>query len=152
MELDKLNKLYQEALLDHCRRPRNTKTLNKPDISGEAINPFCGDEVRIQLQLSANDRVETVGLQSQGCSINIASGSMLTESIKNKSLGELFSISQLFRDFLSENTISTSDCNKLGSLLSLQGVKEFPIRIKCALLPWKGLEEAIGNHINTTER
>ena len=151
MERDKLNELYHETLLDHCRHPRNNTELDKPDIYGEAINPFCGDEVRIQLQLSANDKVKTIGLQSEGCSINIASGSMLTESIKNRPLVEIFAISQLFRASLGVDPISNSDNNRLGPLLSLQGVKEFPVRIKCALLPWKGLEDAIENYIKLTK-
>ena len=152
MELDKLNKLYHETLLDHCRHPRHSTELNKPYISGEAINPFCGDEVRIQLQLSGNDRVKTIGLQSEGCSINIASGSMLTESIKNRPLVDIFAISQLFRASLGEGSISNSDTKRLGALLSLQAVKEFPIRIKCALLAWTGLEDAIENHIKGLTR
>ena len=152
MDLNSLDDLYRDAILDHRRTPRNRQVIDNPGVVAHAINPFCGDEVRIQLQLSGNDRVKTIGLQSEGCSINIASGSMLTESIKNRPLVDIFAISQLFRASLGEGSISNSDTKRLGALLSLQAVKECPIRIKCALLAWTGLEDAIENHIKGVTR
>ena len=89
MELNRLDDLYRDAILDHRRNPRNHERLSAPDIMGDAINPFCGDEIHLQLNLDSERRVSGVGLQGEGCSINLAAGSMLTEAIQGKALDEV---------------------------------------------------------------
>ncbi len=134
MELNRLNDLYRDAILDHCRNPRNQDRLIDSDIVGDAINPFCGDEIHLQLGLDANYRVDCVGLQSVGCSINMAAGSMLTEAIHGKALDEIESLVLLFRQMMRGDVEAERLLKKEGDLSSLAGVRDYPVRIKCALL------------------
>ena len=144
MELPNLDDLYRDAILDHCRHPRNSNPLESPDISAQAINPFCGDEVDIQITLDGG-RVSRVGAQGRGCSINQASTSMLSEALVGKTIEEIQALSELFRSMMRGAKRSKEELERLGDLQALYGVQEFPVRIKCALLPWSALEEALGN-------
>ena len=143
MELDRLDNLYRDAILDHRRNPRNPNKLEHADVTGDAVNPFCGDEIHLQIRLDESGRVVEVGLQGEGCSINQASGSMLTESIKSKSVEEVEALSRLFRDVMQGDFPSEEQAAQMGDLQSMVGVREFPIRIKCALLAWSALEKGI---------
>ena len=141
----KLDDLYGDAILDHCRHPRNVQMIANPTVSGSAVNPFCGDEVSTQLLIEDN-LVSIVGMQSQGCSINRASASMLSEEITGKYLNQIIFLNRNYREFLSSPMPAISQLNELGELRSLTCVREFPIRIKCALLPFSALENALGKH------
>ena len=122
-------------------KPRNNSVLSKKTNSGHSINPFCGDEVRIQL-LVKNGFISKVGIQAIGCKINIAAASLLSETIINESIKKVPKLENLFVEFLNNKKLKNSNC-ELNSLLKLSQVRNFPIRIKCALLPWSALEEAI---------
>ena len=142
-DFSELDELYREVILDHYRNPRNKKPLEAPDIEREGFNPFCGDDVILQLKLSDGGHIDIVGFQGQGCSISQSSASMLTELIEGKTVEEAQGISELFAGIMHGNEPSEEELERLGNLEALQGVKKFPIRIKCALLAWATLEEAI---------
>ena len=142
MRFEELDDLYQETILEHRRRPRNADELADPDISARAVNPFCGDEIHIQIALGGDGRVQCVGLQGVGCSINQATGSMLSDAIKGKTLDDLQALSAKFNSLM----LGTGESDGLGELETLEGVRQFPVRIKCALLAWSALDEGIEDY------
>ena len=144
MDLDKLDHLYGDSILDHCRNPRNHIKIKQPTLSAKAVNPFCGDEANVQIDME-NGRISRVGVQGVGCAINQATTSMLSETIKGKTLRAVQDTEGLFRNMMSGSEMSTMDLEYLGDLKALITVREYPIRIKCALLGWSAIEEAIGN-------
>ncbi len=141
MPSDKLAQLYDKNILEHSIRPRNNELLSNETHSGNSVNPFCGDEVKIQL-LVKNGIISKVGIQTVGCKINIAASSLLSETIINKQITHLSKLQNKFIDYLNSN-ITENNCLELGELLKLSQVKHFPIRIKCALLSWSALDDAI---------
>ena len=141
MPSDKLSQLYDNNIIEHSTKPRNNTVLSNETHSGHSINPFCGDEVRVQL-LVKNGFISKVGIQAIGCKINIAAASLLSETIINESIKKVPKLENLFVEFLNNKKLKNSNC-ELNSLLKLSQVRNFPIRIKCALLPWSALEEAI---------
>ncbi len=140
---DELDELYQELVLDHYHRPRNASPIPDAQINAEEFNPFCGDLVTLQIKVNGHGVIEGVGYQGQGCSISQASASILTELIKGKSLDEAQALSDSFRRLLQGEPLAEADLETLGDLEALQGVRRFPIRIKCALLAWSAMEEGI---------
>lgn len=146
MELDRLDNLYSDAILDHCRNPRNCSILDAPDIVGDAINPFCGDEIHLQIGLDGDERIVRMGLQGEGCSINLAAGSMLTEAVIGKTLGDIADLTLLFRKMMQGNADAEMLLRDEGDLHNLVSVREFPVRIKCALLSWSALTDGIRNY------
>ena len=142
MASDQLDELYDEVILDHSRSPRKSRQLDDPDISGRAVNPFCGDEIDLELVLDGG-RVACVGLRSKGCAINRASGSLLAEALADKSLEEIKTLSEAFTELMRHGTNPDSALDDLGDLRALEGVRQFPVRIKCALLSWSALQDAM---------
>ena len=143
---EELDELYQEIILDHYRNPRNTEPLQDPQIKAEGFNPFCGDQVTLQLKLNSNGTIEATAHQSKGCSISQASASMLTELLKGKPLKEAEAISDAFQRLMRGEPVDEAELEALSDLEALQGVRQFPIRIKCALLAWAALEEGLEEH------
>jgi nitrogen fixation NifU-like protein len=145
-----LEDLYREVILDHYRNPRNKGHLDNPDVSAEGVNPLCGDEITIELAFD-EDRVSEVGISGQGCSISQSSASMMSEAIKGKTKDEIEDLTKRFRDMMSldgEADIGLDPDRPgavLGDLESLQGVRKYPVRIKCASLGWNVLLEALGS-------
>ncbi len=140
---DRLDDLYQEVILDHYRKPRNQGEISGPHLSSRGFNPFCGDEVVLGINLNACQRVETIAFKGQGCSISQASASILTELLKDKSLAQASELSQLMRGLMRGQELSDEDMDRMGEMEAMQGVRQFPIRIKCALLAWATLDDAI---------
>lgn len=140
-----LTNLYREVILDHYRNPRNRGSLSEPDAHGEGHNPLCGDEIAIDLQVT-DGVVSAVGITGQGCSISQASASMMSEAIIGKTLGQIKEVSETFNSLMTSDEV-TIDPERPGSVLgdleSLQGVREFPVRIKCAVLGWHTMLEAL---------
>jgi nitrogen fixation NifU-like protein len=134
--------LYQEMILDHYRRPRNKGTLENADATVEMKNPLCGDEITLQVAFAA-DGVSELKFSGRGCSISQASASMMTQLIKGKSVEEIDALRNRFRDLILGDQTAASD-ERLGSLRALSGVARFPARVKCALLAWNALENALG--------
>lgn len=137
-----LNGLYGDAIMDHYRRPRHCTPVSDPDIESHEYNPFCGDEITLQIKLDDQGRVAGVSSVSQGCSIIQASASMMAEALEGKTLEQLTRLSRIFRDYMQGDAAEMA-APELGDLAALQVVRRYPVRIKCALLPWVALEEGI---------
>ena len=143
MEFDRLDDIYGDPILEHLRNPRNQDKLEDADITARGVNPFCGDEVHLQIKLDGQGRVARVGLQGVGCSINQAAGSMLTEVIEGRTLQEIEAVSDAFGAMMRGGVSSEDEPPLPGELPALSGVRRLPVRIKCALLAWSTLEEGI---------
>ena len=150
-----LKELYQELILEHGKNPRNlgkTENFNK-DAKGH--NPLCGDKVHIYLKLNENKKVEDISFEGQGCAISMASASIMTDLVKGKEEHEVKEIVSDFLDMIKEkdelnNNILHED--EKTKLMCLSGVKQYPMRVKCATLSWHTLTSAINNsqeEINT---
>ena len=148
MSLD-LRELYQEVILDHCKRPRNKGAVAEPTGEAEGFNPLCGDQVRVTLFLDG-DIVRDIAFEGSGCAISTASASMMTEIVKGKTVTEAEAI---FREFQTMVTATgePEEHPDLGDLEVLAGVREYPVRIKCATLPWHTLHAALkgGGEVST---
>ncbi|MFZ4509029.1 MAG: Fe-S cluster assembly sulfur transfer protein SufU [Fimbriimonas sp.] len=136
-----LRELYQETILDHNRRPRNKGRLASPTNEAEGYNPLCGDQVSVFLT-TEDGRVKEVAFEGQGCAISTASASLMTEAIKGKTLEEVEATFREFQQMVTE-TGDPLDHSGLGDLEVLAGVREHPVRIKCATLPWHTLYAAL---------
>lgn len=145
-----LEELYREVILDHYRNPRNKGHLEDPDASAQGVNPLCGDEVSLDLRFDG-DVVSEVAVVGQGCSISQSSTSMMTEAIKGKTRQEIADLVSRFRQMMSleESEDLGIDPERPGAVLgdieALQGVRQYPVRIKCASLGWNTLLEALGD-------
>ena len=136
--------LYGQLILDHSRSPRNCQPLATPTLAAYELNPFCGDLIDLQLHLNRYGVVDSVSARSEGCSIIQASSSMMSEAVKGMTVDEIAALSVRFRTFLrAAPDDSKPDASTLGDLYALGVVRQYPVRIKCALLPWIALEEAI---------
>ena len=133
--------LYQEMILDHYRRPRNKGEIENPDETIVMKNPLCGDEITVQVRYDG-ETVADVGFIGRGCSISQASASMMTQLIKGKRRDEIESLRARFREMVMGDASIASDTT-MGSLRALSGVSKFPARVKCALLAWNAIEEAL---------
>ena len=145
-----LEDLYREVILDHYRNPRNKGHLDEPQATAQGVNPLCGDEISIELTFE-DDKVSGVAVAGQGCSISQSSASMMTEAIKGKSRQEIEELATKFRAMMSLDEGADLDLDPerpgsvLGDLEALQGVRQYPVRIKCASLGWNVLLEALEN-------
>lgn len=137
--------LYGQMIMDHYRTPRNRDPLSASDLSAYELNPFCGDLIDLQLKLNGNGQVDSVYAHSEGCSIIQASASMMSEAVQGRSAQEIAELSHRFRAFLRDRSgdASSEPPPELGDLGALGVVRQYPVRIKCALLPWTALEQAI---------
>jgi nitrogen fixation NifU-like protein len=134
-----LNDLYQETIIDHSKRPRNKGEVEQATHSAEGYNPLCGDRVRVQLKIE-NGRILGVGFQGSGCAISTASASLMTETMKGKTPEEVETAFGKFHDLLTEDRTPAPD---LGKLAVFSGVREYPMRVKCATLAWHTLRAAL---------
>lgn len=134
-----LRDLYQEVILDHNKSPRNFRELPGADRHAHGDNPLCGDVVTVYVDL-ADDTLHEVAFQGAGCAISQASASMMTEIVTGKTLEEARALARRFRTLLTEDGADASD---LGKLAVFAGVKDYPMRVKCATLPWHTLAAAL---------
>ena len=142
---DPLDELYREIILDHYRAPRGKKPIPKVDITSDGQNPSCGDEIAVQVTMD-DGTVMDVHVNCKGCAISIASGSMLAEYTKGKSLDEVRRIAEAVKKMLKGEEAEIPE--DLDDLDALKGVRKFPVRIKCALLAWMTLIEGLKNYEN----
>ena len=145
--MSELADLYQEIILDHNKRPRNCREMPVCTCSAEGNNPLCGDEVKVFVQLD-NGTLSDVAFQGQGCAISRASASMMTGKTKGRSEEEARVLSGKVRDMLLGP--ESAPPRDLGDLAALSGVRKFPARIKCAMLPWHTLEAALDGQLTAT--
>jgi len=137
-----LRELYQEVLLDHNRRPRNFQKLEAADHTAEGFNPLCGDQVTVYLKLDG-DVIREVTFQGSGCAISKSAASMMTMSLKGKTRAEAEALFQQFHKMLTGDPGKREVPDGLGKLAVFSGVCEFPIRVKCATLPWHTMHAAL---------
>ena len=139
-DINGLDSLYREVILDHHRHPRNFGKLQAADVTVEGYNPLCGDRVEIALKVGNGSTLAECRFMGEGCSICMASASMMTEELTGKSLEEVQERIEAFRALLKGEECPLSI---EGDLESLLGVRNFPVRIKCALLPWTTLSDCV---------
>jgi len=135
-----LEELYKEVILDHYRAPRNKGRVDPHDVALERNNPLCGDELELFLRYDG-DTLEAVGFEGKGCSISQASASMMTEKIMSLPIKDASALAESIKRMMAGE--EEGDPNELGDLVSLKGVVKYPVRIKCALLSWNTLLEAL---------
>lgn len=135
-----LEDLYKEVILDHYRSPRNKGRLDPHDIALERNNPLCGDEIEVFVRFDG-DTVEGVAFEGKGCSISQASASMMTEKVNGLSVKESGALAESIKRMMAGEEEGSAE--ELGDLVSLKGVVKYPVRIKCALLSWNTLLEAL---------
>ena len=135
-----LEELYKEVILDHYRAPRNKQRLDPHDVMLERNNPLCGDEIELYLKFDG-DAVEGIAFEGKGCSISQASASMMTEQVKGMDAKDARELVESIKRMMSGD--EEGDPDAIGDLVSLKGVVKYPVRIKCALLGWNTLQEAL---------
>ena len=141
-----LKELYQEIILDHGKNPRNLRRTENFNKDAKGHNPLCGDKVHVYLKLNENKKVEDISFEGQGCAISMASASIMTDLLKGKEEHEVKEIVSDFLDMIKEkdqlnsNILNEDDKTKL---MCLSGVKQYPMRVKCATLSWHTLTTAI---------
>ena len=134
-----LTDLYRDVILDHNRRPRNFGPLEQANALAEGFNPLCGDRLTVRLNL-ADDRIENIRFEGQGCAISTASASLMTEAVKGKTREEALALFDRVHRLLTDDA---ADAEDLGKLAALSGVREYPARVKCASLCWHTLASAL---------
>ena len=156
---DNPDALYGDVIMEHYRSPRHRARISAPDSEAEEFNPFCGDRATLQLRLSGHRAnsgsgsgsdsrnnsaaVAEVSAVAEGCSIIQASASLLADSIAGRTVAEVSDLSQLFRELMQGRPLPAPALAALGELAALAVVRRYPVRVKCALLPWVALEEAL---------
>lgn len=141
-----LDDLYREIILDHYRSPRNRGELPPPAAHAVGHNPLCGDEIEVYLDVTAEGIVSDIKVGGQGCSISQSSASMMSQAVKGRPVAEVHALVHRFKSMMSiEEPSDDPEVQnvKLGDLEALQGVVKFPVRIKCAVLAWNTLTEAL---------
>jgi nitrogen fixation NifU-like protein len=134
-----VDELYQEIILDHYRSPRNKRAAPGRGTTVHHDNPVCGDEIDLHVQVE-DGRLRLVSFQGQGCAISQASASMMTEAVEGKTAEEALALAEAMRELMHGHPPAAVD---LGDLAALEGVSRFPVRVKCALLPWAALRDAL---------
>ena len=144
MGLTRLDQLYRAVILDHSKDPRHKGQLDRVDAVMALRNPTCGDEIQVQVKLDDQGQViQDVSFDGQGCTISMASASMMTEAIMGKSLDQVKDLYQTFSDLVQGKEPDQAD--DLGDAVMLEGVRQFPSRVRCATLSWKALNKALEN-------
>ena len=138
-----LQELYQSIILDHNRRPKNYGPLEEANHRAEGRNPSCGDEVRVELRVT-DDRIEDVRFTAAGCAVSRAAASIMTQSVKGKTRAEVEQLFATFHELVTGKLRpSAQEARGLGELAAFSGVSRFPIRVKCASMPWHTLQAAL---------
>lgn len=147
--MGELRDLYQEVILDHSKRPKNFGELAGANRRAEGYNPLCGDRETVYVRLE-DDVLKDIGFRGTGCAISTASASMMTESLKGKTRSEAEALFERFHDLITgSDGESKPEQPDLGKLAVFSGVREFPIRVKCATLPWHTLKAALNGEEET---
>ena len=150
-----LKELYQEIILDHGKNPRNLRKTENFNRDAKGYNPLCGDKVHVFLKLDENKKIKDISFEGSGCAISMASASIMTDLVKEKDEKDIKELTKDFLNMIKEKPdISTKALseNDKTKLMSLSGVKQYPMRVKCATLAWHTLKSAITNsqeEINT---
>jgi len=135
---DKLSDLYQQVILDHCKKPRNFRELSAATCSAQGHNPLCGDQLKLFLVMDG-DKIKEISFIGSGCCISKASASLLTESVKGKSRAEVHTMFDLVHELVTTGQVK----GDVGKLAVFAGVHKFPARVKCAILAWHAVMAAL---------
>ena len=137
-----LTELYQQVIIEHNRSPRNFKKLSAPNRRAEGDNPLCGDKITLEVQLDG-DVITDIGFQGSGCAISQASASLMTSAVQGKTALEAEALFRRVHGMLTSATTAPVDPASVGKLAALAGVRQFPMRVKCASLSWHTLHAAL---------
>jgi nitrogen fixation protein NifU and related proteins len=149
--MSELSELYQQVILDHNKKPRNFRKLESANHSAEGFNPLCGDQLTVYLDLE-DGAVKEISFEGSGCAISKAAASMMTQAVKGKSKQEAEQLFTEFHQMVTGELDEETTTNGLGNLKIFSGVREFPVRVKCASLPWHTMHAALNNQaITSTE-
>ncbi len=140
--MSELRELYQTVILDHNRDPRNFGTLEGANRQADGHNPLCGDEIHVMVRVE-NGVVEDLRFQGSGCAISTASASLMTQAVKGKPIADALKLFDGFHEMVTTEAGSEVETSHLGKLAVFAGVREFPMRVKCATLAWHTLKNAI---------
>jgi len=143
-----LKALYQEVILDHNKNPRNFKKLEDADCSVEGYNPLCGDHYTIFLKMDG-EVISEIAFQGSGCAISKASASVMSTAVKGKTRAEAEVLFEKFHHLVRGEMQGETGIDELGKLAAFSGVSEFPARVKCAILPWHTMKNAIEKNKET---
>ena len=142
--MSELSELYQQVILDHNKKPRNFHKLEAANHTAEGYNPLCGDHLTVYLNLEG-DQVHDVSFEGSGCAISKAAASMMTQAVKGKNKEQAEKLFSEFHRMVTGELDEEVEENNLGNLKIFAGVREFPVRVKCASLPWHTLHAALNN-------
>ena len=143
--MNDLRDLYAEVVMDHNRRPRNFKKIDGADLTADGFNPLCGDQISLFLNLGDDDSIQDIGYVAAGCAISKAAASMMSEAVKGQSVADAQRVVAEFRQMLTHRDEEEPDYEIMGDLEILEGVANYPTRIKCATLPLHTLASAINS-------
>jgi nitrogen fixation NifU-like protein len=143
------NELYQQIILEHNKKPRNFKVLESANAYSLGKNPLCGDQFAVYTKLDECGTIEDIGFQGDGCAISKASASLMTNAVKGKSREEALQMRDEFQKLLT-GQLDEGQPHHLGRLTILSGVREYPVRVKCATLAWHTLAAALEGQAETT--
>ena len=138
-----LRDLYQQVIVDHNKSPRNFGKLAAFNHEADGYNPLCGDRLHVYLKVGDDGLIEDVSFEGEGCAISVASASLMTESMKGRSVAEFDKLFEGFQHMVTSDLGEEPDEEHLGKLAVLSGVREFPSRIKCAILCWHTMKSAV---------
>ena len=142
--MSELSELYQQVILDHNKKPRNFRKLESVTHTAEGFNPLCGDHLNIYLNLE-DDEVKEISFEGTGCAISKAAASMMTQAVKGKNKERAEQLFNEFHSMVTGELDEENEDNDLGNLKIFAGVRDFPVRVKCATLPWHTLLAALNN-------
>ena len=147
--MSELSELYQQVILDHNKKPRNFHKLETANRRAEGYNPLCGDQLNVYLDVEG-DQVKDVAFEGSGCAISKASASMMTQAVKGKTKAEAEQLFNEFHRMVTGELDAEADPNNLGRLKIFAGVREFPVRVKCATLSWHTMHAALNEQASTS--
>jgi nitrogen fixation NifU-like protein len=148
--MDELRDLYQEVIFDHNRTPRNFHKLPGANRHAEGFNPLCGDQLSVYLKVSDQDVIEDVSFEGRGCAISTASASIMTETLKGKTVRQADTLFENFHRLVTGQGVdAAAPAADLGKLQVLTGVRDYPARVKCATLAWHTVQAALKNAATT---
>jgi nitrogen fixation NifU-like protein len=140
--MDDLRDLYQSTILGHNKKPRNFRVLEDASHEADGHNPLCGDQLTLYVRVG-DDRIEDVAFQGTGCAISRASASLMTEHVKGRPIAEVDADFERFHDLVTSSPSEEANTDGLGKLAVFAGVREYPMRVKCATLAWHALKAAL---------
>ncbi len=141
MSFNNLDSLYRQVIMDHYKAPRNRGKMDGDTLTIDMNNPTCGDRIELQMKVE-DDIITDVKFLGEGCSISMASASMMTEAVKGKRVADALDMSEAFSDMMLGKDVDADEMEE-GDIAALQGVSQFPARIKCATLAWKAMEKGV---------